>query len=110
MDVILAGAFEFTHNVSCAFIYPHQVVRACIPTLTVHSSTYIGCWSFLCRYLAIILYLIVTSATMTPNPSRALKPKAVNFSHFGMRGFGLMLLTLVREERGGRVEAEGEEK
>ena len=47
---------------------------------------------------------------MTPNPSRALKPKAVNFSHFGMRGFGLMLLTLAREERGGRVEAEGEEK
>lgn len=101
-------AFTF-NNVPCAYIYPHHVVHACITTLTVHSSTYIGCWSFLCRYLAIILYLIVTSATMTPNPSRALKPKAVNFSHFGTRGLVLMLLALV-EERGGRVEGEREEK
>ena len=40
---------------------------------------------------------------MTPSPRRALKPSAVNLSHFGMRGLTLIPLTLVeeRERRGG---------
>ena len=53
---------------------------------------------------------------MTPSPRRALKPSAVNLSHFGMRGLTLIPLTLAEERErgegvgeGGREGEEGEE-
>ena len=86
-------AFKYTHvyyiPVSC-------FVQACMTPIRSR-------FSFLYRYLAITLYLTVISATMTPTPSRALSPTAVNFSHFGKSGLLLlMLLTLVEETRGER--------